>query len=1154
MGHAHRRRRSLLCSGSSLATLVLAVLPNAAFAQDADTPSRTQGADAPSQTQQQSTDNATAGDAASNDTTAESPGIIITGVRQALDTAQQIKKNADTVVDSISATDIGAFPDKSASEALQRVPGITVSRLQSADDSTHPSGEPTGVLIRGLTQVRTEFNGRDSFSADAARGLNFNDVSPELLAGVDAYKNQTAEMIEGGIAGTVNLRTRLPFDQNGLLVTGNFRYNYGDKSDRWTPEYSALISDTFDTPIGRFGILGDYAHSKLVTRTESVIMDKIDTYCSEGAADANGDAIIVDGQVRCSANPFGGTGFAYIPDGVRFSQVDYDRKRRGIALAGQYESPTGNVRATVQYLDSKYRNAWLERASHPIFDGNAFGSSAFRPRTMTVLGPAPGTPDFVFGADGTLQSGVITQGHGSFRGSFDSLQSAINTGSAVPGLPFINFCGEGGSCDSLRDGIYFQDEARNFDHDESTQDISANIRWDATDRLHFNFDAQRIDAAATNNDIIVTAGSAANAQYTTGKDGVPQVALLPGSNVNYAPGGLANPHNYWIPFIQGHLEDNEGRETALRGDVEYEFDDGGWVDSLRVGVRYANRSQTVRYSTFNWTPIAAPWNCNGPGFNADNSTPAPYPAECGKDGPFLGYGEGIWESADLGQGFYADGTYPNGELVYLNRDTLRDFDKLIGALSGAATNSPIGGGYVPICDREEATEGCFTPSEILRLKERTYAAYAMMRFGGEDKTIFDDVTVVGNVGLRVIRTKERSRGSVSFPTATNLLNLQQRPCGEALGPNAIVNPACYLTPEILAFANGGGTPDTFSGGYTNWLPSFNVRFGLDAKTFVRFAASRALSRPDIGLLRNFVAIQSPVIDTTVDSPFIVFNSPTAERTAANVTGYNFVFRANSGFAGLKPVTADQFDLSFEHYFGPSSSATLALFYKKLNGSISFGQFDREFANNGSTQPVQVSGPRNEDGGGTLKGLEAAFQTFFDILPDPFDGLGVQLNYTFVDQSNIRNSNLINQTSDGGVGAVGTGLSVSGANGAVIDSQRLAGISKHTFNAVGLYEKGPIGFRVAYNWRSRYLTANLDCCIGLPVFQKAAGFLDSSLRYSLTPNLELSVDASNLLNTRTIYEQQIFGESPATPGATPVFRNSGFSRSDRRYQVGVRVKF
>jgi outer membrane receptor protein involved in Fe transport len=108
--------------------------------------------------------------------------------------------------------------------------------------------------------------------------------------------------------------------------------------------------------------------------------------------------------------------------------------------------------------------------------------------------------------------------------------------------------------------------------------------------------------------------------------------------------------------------------------------------------------------------------------------------------------------------------------------------------------------------------------------------------------------------------------------------------------------------------------------------------------------------------------------------------------------------------------------------------------------------------------------------------------------------------------------------------------------------------------VGLYERGPVGFRLAYNWRSRYLTANLDCCIGLPIFQKAAGFLDSSIRYSIGSHVELSVDATNLLDTKTEYQQQIFGDSSATPGARAVFRDSGWSLVDRRYQMGVRVKF
>jgi TonB-dependent receptor len=230
------------------------------------------------------------------------------------------------------------------------------------------------------------------------------------------------------------------------------------------------------------------------------------------------------------------------------------------------------------------------------------------------------------------------------------------------------------------------------------------------------------------------------------------------------------------------------------------------------------------------------------------------------------------------------------------------------------------------------------------------------------------------------------------------------------------------------------------------------------------------------------------------------------------------------------------------------------FYKKLSNSLSYSSFTRDFTNNGATETAQIYGPVNVKDGGKLTGAEVAYQTFFDFLPGLWSGLGMQANYTYVKQSGIHNSNLITAGAldNGGTGAFGAG--VNAATGVVIDSHKLQGVSTHTYNLVGLYEKGPVGFRLAYNWRSSYLTANLDCCIGLPVFQKAAGFLDGSVRYSIGSHVELSLDATNLLDTRTVYEQQIFGDTKATPGAAAVFKDSGWSRVDRRYQAGVRVKF
>ncbi len=1090
--------------------------------------------------------------------------VVVTGLRASLQSAQGLKLNADTFVDSITATDIGAFPDKSVAEALQRVPGITVSRLQSSDDSNHFSAEPATVLIRGLTFVRTQFNGRDSFSADGYRGLNFNDISPELMAGVDSYKNQTAEMIEGGIAGTVNLRTRMPLDmgEQTLALTG--RLNYGDRSEDPTYEASGVYSKTWDTAGGRFGVLLNAAYSNVVTRTEAVNMTRISTWCSDypqvngayPAANIDGD-----GNIACNASPFGGTGWRYAPGQVNFSQVDYDRTRTGGAITLQYENDAKNLVTTFTAVHSRYENPWLERSANISWpSGAGFGTAVWSPFNAPALRPISGR--FTFAPNGMLESGVIGQGADA-AGFYEGTSAAnINHGSAVAGLPFVNgqdACG--GVCTT---GSNVSNEARIFDHDEQTRDFSFNVKWDITEDLHTNFDLQYIKARTNNYDILVAANSLATATYSTNGDGTPQVALSPGPNVNYADGFLANPHNYWMQFIQDHWENNDADEVAARADVEYDFGSGGWLSSLKAGVRVADREQKVRYSSYNWAPIAPAWGCNGPGFNIDNTTPAPYPAACGNAAQFNGYPQGIWESVDLSD-HYNGGVISGSPLVFLNRATLRDYDLHTEGLADRNVNAPQG--WNPLCDRAAnvAGEGCFTAPEILDVKEKSKAAYLMLRFGGPEANL-GSVNVVGNVGARIVRTEVESNGQVSFPTSQWYTQAQASGQG-ACDPNNntgnnVTDIQCWLTPDLLAYSTGSGQDNTLDKAYTNILPSFNVRLGFTDKQFVRFGYSKSMSRPDFGLLRNSVAINGPPIDVTTTSPYLIKNAQGA------VTGYNFVFSAEAGYAGLEPIEADNFDLSYEAYITESSSFTLGLFYKKLENAIAYGRALRDIENNGSTQTVTIRGPSNDPGsGGTLKGFEVAYQTFFDKLPGAWSGLGVQLNYTRTKQDDINNSNLAvqagylpgsttafgggNNQSTGGNGNNGNPLSFTSN---VIDSHRLAGISDDSYNVVGMYEYGKVGARLAYSWRSEFVTANLDCCVGLPVWQKAAGYLDASGRYSFSDNIEMTLDVSNLLNTTAVTQQQVFGDSTLTPGAKAVKLDSGWVRNDRRFQLGVRFKY
>src|SRR3954453_11916072 len=115
-------------------------------------------------------------------TTAPVDTIVVTGQRESLKSAQAIKQHSAEIVDSIVAEDIGKLPDKSVTEVLQRIVGVTIDHtyrdIGGNTDPEHFAVEGAGVSIRGLSYVRSEINGRDSFTANGGRSLSFDDVPP----------------------------------------------------------------------------------------------------------------------------------------------------------------------------------------------------------------------------------------------------------------------------------------------------------------------------------------------------------------------------------------------------------------------------------------------------------------------------------------------------------------------------------------------------------------------------------------------------------------------------------------------------------------------------------------------------------------------------------------------------------------------------------------------------------------------------------------------------------------------------------------------------------------------------------------------------------------------------------------------------------------
>lgn len=187
--------------------------------------------------------------------------VVVTGIRESLTQALDIKRESMQLVDAIVAEDIGKFPDNNAVEALQRVPGVQVT--------DRARGEVGRVAIRGLEDVTTTINGRNIFTA-SGRQIALADIPANLLNRVDIYKTRSADLIEQGIAGVIDIVTQRPFNFPGSKVSLAARGVYQEQNDELDPHLSGLLSNRWETGIGAFGALLNASYAKTHYRDQSV--------------------------------------------------------------------------------------------------------------------------------------------------------------------------------------------------------------------------------------------------------------------------------------------------------------------------------------------------------------------------------------------------------------------------------------------------------------------------------------------------------------------------------------------------------------------------------------------------------------------------------------------------------------------------------------------------------------------------------------------------------------------------------------------------------------------------------------------------------------------------------------------------------------------
>jgi iron complex outermembrane recepter protein len=268
--------------------------------------------------------------------------------------------------------------------------------------------------------------------------------------------------------------------------------------------------------------------------------------------------------------------------------------------------------------------------------------------------------------------------------------------------------------------------------------------------------------------------------------------------------------------------------------------------------------------------------------------------------------------------------------------------------------------------------------------------------------------------------------------------------------------------------------------YTDVLPSANVTFNLTDDFLLRFSSSKTLQR---------AGLQDLAPSTFVD--------PT-NRTST------------SGNANLLPPTSVNSDLSFEWYFAEGSLLSGAVFYKNVKDFIATNTTQAIIPGFESLGEVRITRPDNI-ASAKAKGAEIGFQHFFNNLPAPFDGFGLQANYTYVDAVDSNGNPLV-------------------------------ATSKHSYNITALYEKGPLKGRLAYNWRD---DAVFEFTQGRPDFIKARSQLDAQLSYDLTDDFSLNLQAQNLLPKDSATVEFANGNETAL---------NSYALSERRFSIGFRYKF
>jgi TonB-dependent receptor len=635
--------------------------------------------------------------------------VVVSGIRASAQSSVAVKKNAMEVVDAITAEDIGKLPDTNVAETITRIPGVQGYRY--GGEGASPVGVGSGLTIRGLAnQTASQVDGRAYFTA-GAREFNVEGAIPAMVAGIEVFKNPSADHIEGGIGGLVNIRTRKPSDFRKPTYSFAINSRYNDLAHKLDPEVSGLAANSWSLGGGeRIGAMIAGVYQKSTGRSDN--------------NPANG-GVNLKRVVRADSAEYAQLAAANTSNSAGSALQQYVGRSDVSLLAG-------GTMPTASGQDANLIAA-------PALTTNVFQETIMRTRKGLNLAADYRKSDTLrFYAEANYNYYLY---HQNYRGlnSVDgaNVQNLQTTPfSLTEGLANRNL--NGGSDDvlltkRLLSGNFLNSTANTIGGDEyhpyKTWIAATGVEWKPAPALSLKGDFSYIKADQSVDNRSVQLVSAPGLSWTTTRvaDGEPhQLSFSNGPS-------FADPAS-WVfnNYGNGNRQtwNDKGYAAALNG--EYDLD-GGFFTTLKFGARAANQQDVNKSFSYGGKNLTT----DGAGRTTANQI-------------LVSTMPGVVQAAPANFMGYTTG-YSGGYLVYSPDALLGDQVRTAFANAGIPADNALPE----------------NPINRRKFNEHTYAAYALGEFSALDERIR------GSVGLRLVRTQTEilARQSVTTGSGTSIVDV-----------------------------------------------------------------------------------------------------------------------------------------------------------------------------------------------------------------------------------------------------------------------------------------------------------------------------------------------------------------------------------------------